>query len=701
MHVDHALLSELTDGSAIDARMDALEATDTALEATDTATDTRLDTVERNIEPLEINLANHGLVDGGAIEPAIDAARAFAVAEGADRGTAFVVPGGAYTHSTATIVLGTREILRARVGGQFGPDYNGAVTITSTYDGQVILVNGYAGWGIEGIVLKGDRTKASQDLLTFGENVAMGTGHVRDVSVSNAGRDGIVLNFVLNTHFDNVRSDRAKRHCWHFKDTQSNANTFTKCLAREAEQWGVYYRGGVGNTFTTPTIESNGKENNPLPVTAAAATDLFTSTAHGYTAGDMLRFSGLTGGAGIKQALSQAVTGVAATNLFTSAAHGLIAGDVVKFTGITGGAGLSASKAYFVLASGLTANDFKVSTTPTGLELDFTTDLTVGTLTKPNPTYFVIASGLTANDFKVSATQGGPTIDVTSDLTAGTVTRVYGGIRVTAEYHCMFTLIDAHFESNGGVGQIGGVPLLADPRISTNLIVIDAIEDSYSETNGMILNGGRFTSVGCTTQIDPHAVIGSGHEGATWVNPRRWGGGASTPGSGAFVIVDNSGASVVIGNGNPSARAGVLLGGDVEIYRSTNDQFRIADGDRLKQEGAVSGVVWDVRRSAEAQARLLVNTDGVHQWGGGAAGVDVTLDRGAADQLRLATDDALLIGAATGAGGSFIQFFEQSADPAVPAANGARLFSKDNGAGKTQLVVRFPTGATQVIATEP
>jgi hypothetical protein len=39
MHVDHALLSELTDGSAIDARMDALE-------ATDVATDTRLDTVE-------------------------------------------------------------------------------------------------------------------------------------------------------------------------------------------------------------------------------------------------------------------------------------------------------------------------------------------------------------------------------------------------------------------------------------------------------------------------------------------------------------------------------------------------------------------------------------------------------------------------------------------------------------------------------
>jgi hypothetical protein len=41
------------------------------------------------------------------------------------------------------------------------------------------------------------------------------------------------------------------------------------------------------------------------------------------------------------------------------------------------------------------------------------------------------------------------------------------------------------------------------------------------------------------------------------------------------------------------------------------------------------------------------------------------------------------------------------ADPAAPATNNGRLYFKDNGAGKTQLVVRFPTGAVQVIATEP
>lgn len=41
------------------------------------------------------------------------------------------------------------------------------------------------------------------------------------------------------------------------------------------------------------------------------------------------------------------------------------------------------------------------------------------------------------------------------------------------------------------------------------------------------------------------------------------------------------------------------------------------------------------------------------------------------------------------------------ADPAAPAANLAVLYTRDNGSGKTQLCVRFNTGAIQVIATQP
>jgi hypothetical protein len=47
----------------------------------------------------------------------------------------------------------------------------------------------------------------------------------------------------------------------------------------------------------------------------------------------------------------------------------------------------------------------------------------------------------------------------------------------------------------------------------------------------------------------------------------------------------------------------------------------------------------------------------------------------------------------------FTDFPESTPD--APGADIARVFSQDNGAGKTQLCVRFPTGAVQVIATEP
>jgi hypothetical protein len=49
------------------------------------------------------------------------------------------------------------------------------------------------------------------------------------------------------------------------------------------------------------------------------------------------------------------------------------------------------------------------------------------------------------------------------------------------------------------------------------------------------------------------------------------------------------------------------------------------------------------------------------------------------------------------------QFYELSeiSAPLAPAANRARLFVRDNGAGKTQLCVRFNTGAIQVLASQP
>jgi hypothetical protein len=45
--------------------------------------------------------------------------------------------------------------------------------------------------------------------------------------------------------------------------------------------------------------------------------------------------------------------------------------------------------------------------------------------------------------------------------------------------------------------------------------------------------------------------------------------------------------------------------------------------------------------------------------------------------------------------------YTERTDPAAPGSNQAVIYTRDNGSGKTQLCVRFNTGAVQVLATEP
>lgn len=51
--------------------------------------------------------------------------------------------------------------------------------------------------------------------------------------------------------------------------------------------------------------------------------------------------------------------------------------------------------------------------------------------------------------------------------------------------------------------------------------------------------------------------------------------------------------------------------------------------------------------------------------------------------------------------GEFGLDFVEIGTPAAPGTNRGRLFTRDNGAGKTQLCIRFNTGAVQVLATQP
>lgn len=82
-------------------------------------------------------------------------------------------------------------------------------------------------------------------------------------------------------------------------------------------------------------------------------------------------------------------TAAASTDLISITSHGYSAGDLVVVSGLTGGAGLTAGWPYFVIAAGLTSGAFAVSETSGGSAVDITSD----------------ASGLTAN--KLTELSGG------------------------------------------------------------------------------------------------------------------------------------------------------------------------------------------------------------------------------------------------------------------------------------------------------
>lgn len=125
-----------------------------------------------------------------------------------------------------------------------------------------------------------------------------------------------------------------------------------------------------------------------MPVTAAAK-DLMLDALRGTNPTAPITHIGAFNG---DTALT-GLTSVAATDIFTKTSHGFAAGDVVLFTALTGGTGIKVSYPYFVIATNLAANTFSVSEKPGGTIADHTTNVTAGTvrrfveLTGGSPTY--------------------------------------------------------------------------------------------------------------------------------------------------------------------------------------------------------------------------------------------------------------------------------------------------------------------------
>ena len=93
---------------------------------------------------------------------------------------------------------------------------------------------------------------------------------------------------------------------------------------------------------------------------------------------------------------SGAVTFTAATDLVGKTAHGLVAGDIVRFSAITGPTAPAISTNYYVISSGLTADVFKISTTEGGSAVNIDVD---GTGTAEE--YFRTMGGLRSSSVSI------------------------------------------------------------------------------------------------------------------------------------------------------------------------------------------------------------------------------------------------------------------------------------------------------------
>jgi hypothetical protein len=144
------------------------------------------------------------------------------------------------------------------------------------------------------------------------------------------------------------------------------------------------------------------------------------------------------------------------------------------------------------------------------------------------------------------------------------------------------------------------------------------------------------------------------------------------------------------------------------VDNGTRTQIRSVNSPNKAQSGAAANAAgaWRFERTANGGAELpaVVLADSVT-----SSGTPVTLqvqtERAAGYPFRATRGgttyfDIDAAGNVRQPQGSYMEMKER-ADPVAPAADTARLYARDNGSGKTQLVVRFPTGAVQVIATEP
>jgi hypothetical protein len=236
--------------------------------------------------------------------------------------------------------------------------------------------------------------------------------------------------------------------------------------------------------------------------------------------------------------------------------------------------------------------------------------------------------------------------------------------------------------SNAFVGSGGGT--FTGGSLSAQLI---QATNGAASTPPVLLSGTIFTGGTATTTKPQLLIEPSGTTSTGWsTGGTGLGVNLATGFAGNLLDLQVNGSSKfsVGSSGVAAVGGGILLTGSAAIQLNSNGYI-----------GDVSATEFGLCKSTFIGATygLRLKDGAAAAWSSTSSSIgtpDIILNRSAAGILGL-------LGNATGAA---LEVLEMTA-PSAPAANKARIFAQDNGVGKTQLMVIFPSGAAQQIAIEP
>lgn len=228
-------------------------------------------------------------------------------------------------------------------------------------------------------------------------------------------------------------------------------------------------------------------------------------------------------------------------------------------------------------------------------------------------------------------------------------------------------------------------------------ILIGSTMGIYQRTNGSL-------NIGAPNQFQIEVVAGEGLRlGASTLS---WG---ITVGESTLVLLRDA-TDILAQRRGTNAQA-------FRIYNTFTDASNhergfagwVSNVFRIGTEAAGTGAVRAISLATGGTERVNISASGFVT----AATIDVVSGGGltfsggyelrSSGSLRVSTpsDGVMRVMSWGNVNGAAIESVEMAADPAAPAANAGRMYYRDNGSGKTQLCVRFATGAVQVLATEP